>query len=87
MVQPTEEKAQEDLLNVYKYLRGGTRGNEHELKYLKCPLGTREIFFFNSEGGQTLKQVAQRTCAASICGDTQNPTGHGSWQAAWVDSA
>lgn len=46
MVQPTEEKAQEDLLNVYKYLRGGTRGNEHELKYLKCPLGTREIFFF-----------------------------------------
>lgn len=34
---------------------------------------------------QTLKQVSQKCCEVSICGDSQNPAGHGAGQAAAAD--
>lgn len=36
------------------------------------------FFPFNCcESGEALDQVSQRSCGASILGDTPNPTGHG----------
>jgi len=59
-VQPGEEKARGDLMNVHKYLKGGwkqdgarlisvvaydrTRGNGHKLKHGRCCLNIREHF-------------------------------------------
>lgn len=30
LFQPEEDQIQKDLINPYKYLRGGTRGNGHK---------------------------------------------------------
>jgi len=59
---PVEEQAEEDLINMYKYLRrwnkedrarfclavlsNRTRSNGHKLKYRKLDLNTRKPFFF-----------------------------------------
>ncbi|GAB0180739.1 hypothetical protein GRJ2_000539200 [Grus japonensis] len=59
-VQPREEKAQGDLINVYKYLKRGckedgarvfsvvpsarTRGNGHNLKHWRFPLNISKYF-------------------------------------------
>lgn len=42
---------------------------------------------WNCEGGQTLEQAANRGCGVSICGDSQNPTGHGPGQPVLADHA
>jgi len=68
-VKPGEEKAQEDLINVWKYLKGGckedkarilsvvpsdrTRGTGHKLKYRRFPLNIREHFHLNTGKGCT----------------------------------
>jgi len=59
-VQPGEEKAQGDLINVYKFLKGGcredrashfsvvpwrTRGSVHTSKHRRFPLNIRKHFF------------------------------------------
>ncbi|KAK4817982.1 hypothetical protein QYF61_003635, partial [Mycteria americana] len=90
-------RLREDLINIYKYLRGvrkedrarlfsvvpsaRTRGNGHKLKHRRFPLNMRE-HCLHCEGDQALAQVAQRGCGVSIPGDTQNPSGHGLGQPA-----
>ena len=95
--QPREAKAQGDLTNVYKYLKGGgkedraklfsavpsdrTRGNGHNLKHRWMPLNIRKPFF-HCEGDRALAQVAQGGCGVSFLGDVQKPFGHGPGQVA-----
>ncbi|KAK4810365.1 hypothetical protein QYF61_019284 [Mycteria americana] len=52
-----------------------TTGNKHKLKYRKSCLSIRFFIFFSCEGNCTLELLAQRGCAISILGDTQNPPG------------
>ncbi|PKU45061.1 hypothetical protein llap_4628 [Limosa lapponica baueri] len=74
-----------DLINAYKYLKGGcqeagaklflvvfkdrTRGNDNTLEHRKFHLNMRKNFF---EGAST---GAQRGCGASFSGDIQKPPG------------
>jgi len=44
-------------------------------------------WLFYNEGGRTLEQVTWRGSGVSICGDTQNLTGHGPGKPALADPA
>jgi len=84
-----------DLINAYKYPKGGcqedgarlfsvvpsnrTRDNGHKLKHKKFHLNMRNNFF---EGGRALAQAAQRCCGVSFSGGIQNPPGCGPVQPA-----
>ena len=92
-----EKRLREDLLNVYKYLKGRckedgarlfsvvprdkTRGNGHKLKHRRLPLNIRK-HFLTVRRDQALAQVAQGGCGVSTLGDIQKPSGHGPWQPA-----
>jgi len=82
MVQPREEKAQEDLAHVNKYLMG--EGSEDDGSRLFSVVHSDRMrgnghkpnyrklhldiveTFFYCEGGQTLEQVAERGCVVSV---------------------
>jgi len=51
-----------------------TRGNCFKLKEAKFSLHKRKRFFY-SEGGETLEQVAQRSCRCPIVGSVQGQAG------------
>ena len=71
-VQPGEENAQGDLINMYKYLKGGckegrarlfsvvpsdgTRGNGHKLEHRRLPLNISKHYFCCEDDG-ALEQV------------------------------
>lgn len=96
-MQPGEEKAQGNLVNVHKYLVGGkeerearlfsviprdkTRDYGFEMKHRR-PLSEHEETLFYGDRDQDLTQVAQRNCRASILKDSKNPHGHGPRQMA-----
>ena len=98
-VQPGEEKAQGDLINVHKYLKGGcredgarlfsavpsdrTRGNGHKPKHRRFPLDIRKPFFTV----RVTDSVAWRGCEISMLGDIQKLTGRGLGQPAVGDPA
>lgn len=60
------------------------RGNGHKLKHRKFNLKIRKIFFY-CKSGQTLGQVAQRSCGISRLRSNQNLSGYGPGQPAVVD--
>ncbi|PKU42205.1 hypothetical protein llap_7501 [Limosa lapponica baueri] len=95
-VQPREENAQKDLINVHTYLKQGckedgsrlflivpsdrTRDNGRKLKQRVVHMNIRKHFIFQSEGDQVLAQVFQRDCAVSILEDIPKPSRHGPGQ-------
>ncbi|KAK4826406.1 LOW QUALITY PROTEIN: hypothetical protein QYF61_008693, partial [Mycteria americana] len=81
--QPREEKAQGDLINVYKYLMGGVKKTEAgssqwypakkqwtQIEIQEIPFKHKKLFYC------TLEQVAQRGCRVSVLRGIQNLTGH-----------
>jgi len=88
-LQPETVTVQSDLAQVYKYQMGRNEegaiqfsatyydrtGNGYKLKHIKFCVNARK-YFFTCKGNQTLEQVAQRGCGASIYEDMQNLTGH-----------
>ena len=91
-----------DLINAYKYLKGGyhedgaklfsvvpsnrTRGNGHSLKEQKVP-SEHEEELLPSEGDGALEQAAQGGCGVSFSGDIQDLPGQGPVQPAVGDPA
>jgi len=91
-----------DLINAYKYLKGGyhedgaklfsvvpsnrTRGNGHNLKEQKVP-SEHEEELLPSEGDRALEQVVQRGYEVSFSGGTEHPPGQGPVQPAVGDPA
>lgn len=99
VIQTGEEKAQGDLINMWKYLIGR---NKNDFSWC-CPVKTKEHEqyipfkhtwfllniikkFFYYEGGLTLEEVSQRSCGVSILEDMQNPTVHSPEQPPFADS-
>ena len=92
-----EKRTQGDLLNAYKYLKGGckedgarlfpmapsyrTRGNGLEPETQEAPSEHQETLF-HCEGGRVLAQVAQIGCGVSIFRDIQKLSGRGPGQPA-----
>ncbi|KAJ7425639.1 hypothetical protein BTVI_02321 [Pitangus sulphuratus] len=79
-----------DLINVYKYLKGGcqedgarlslvvpgnrTRGKEQKLMHRNFHLNMKKAFF-TVRGDCALEQIAQRGCGVSFTGDIQKTSG------------
>ncbi|KAK4824245.1 hypothetical protein QYF61_012511 [Mycteria americana] len=82
-VQPGEEKAQGDLINVCEYLKGGckedgprlfsgvasdrTRGNGHKLKHGRFPLNIRKHFLTDSIKSMTKESSKEESAGAGGC--------------------
>jgi len=88
-VQPGEEKAQGDLINADKYLKGGceengarllpmvpsdrTRGSGHRLKRGRFPFNMRKHLFIQRMAKH--QHRLPRVCGVNAFGDTQKPPG------------
>lgn len=89
-VHPGEENDQRNLINIYKYLMGGSKADkagfpsvvasdwtgatEHRLKYRRFQLNIKKTFFYCG-GGQAFGNLVQRGCRVSIPGEGQNSSG------------
>lgn len=86
-----KRRLQEYLINVYKYLKGGTkeegarlfpvvptdrtRVSGQKVKHIRFSLNIRKHFFY-CECGWPLTNIAQGDADISVLGDTQKPHGH-----------
>ena len=93
-VQPGEERAQGDLINVYEYLQGEckengarlfpvepsdrSRGSGYTLKHRRFPWNIMK--HCHCESDQALVQADQGGGGVSILADSQEPSGHGPGQ-------
>jgi len=95
-----KRRLREDLINAYKYLKGGCQENEarlfsvvpsdrakdnrHKPKHRKFHLNMRKNFF-TLRVNRALEQAAQRGCGVSFSGDIQDPPAQGPVQPAVGD--